>query len=103
MSREYIERLLSISPPVRSIGKKPLSPPADPAAAESAGIAESLTDRELEVLACMARGMKYRETADHLFVSLNTVRFHVKSIYGKLAVDTRMKAIEKARAAGLLR
>jgi LuxR family maltose regulon positive regulatory protein len=45
----------------------------------------------------MAEGLKYKEIAAKLFISLNTVRYHVKAIYGKLAVNNRTQAIEKAR------
>ena len=57
-----------------------------------------MTDRELEVLRLMAQGLKYEEIAGELVVTLNTVRFHVKSIYAKLNVNNRTKAIETARA-----
>ncbi len=50
----------------------------------------------------MAQGLTYQEAAEQLIVSLNTVRFHVKSIYGKLGVDNRTAALEKARSMDLL-
>ena len=43
-----------------------------------------------------------QEAAEQMIVSLNTVRFHVKSIYGKLGVDNRTAALEKARSLDLL-
>lgn len=64
---------------------------------------EPLTERELEVLRLMAAGLTYDEVAQRLVISLNTVRFHVKGIYGKLGVDRRMAAIERATTLGLLR
>jgi LuxR family maltose regulon positive regulatory protein len=63
---------------------------------------EPLSERELEVLRLLAAGLTYDEIAEKLVVSLNTVRFHVKSIYGKLGVDKRARAIQAAREAGLL-
>jgi LuxR family maltose regulon positive regulatory protein len=60
-------------------------------------LVEPLTDRELDVLRLMAGGLKYKEIAAKLFVSQNTVRFHVKAIYGKLNVNNRTRAIERAR------
>ncbi len=56
----------------------------------------------MDVLRLMADGLKYKEIAAALFVSLNTVRFHVKSIYGKLNVNNRTQAIETARQLHIL-
>ncbi len=69
---------------------------------EPAALIEPLTDRELEVLRLMADGLKYKEIATRLFISLNTVRFHVKAIYGKLNVNNRTQAIETARQLRIL-
>lgn len=66
------------------------------------GIIEPLSEREMEVLRLLARGLKYAEIAERLVVSMNTVRFHVKSIYGKLSVDKQVKAVERARELGLI-
>lgn len=63
---------------------------------------EPLTARELEVLHLMSRALKYKEIAAELVVSVNTVRFHVKSIYGKLNVSNRTQAIEAAHQYDLL-
>jgi DNA-binding NarL/FixJ family response regulator len=46
--------------------------------------------------------MKYEEIAERLYISLNTVRSHVKAVYGKFGVDNRTKAIEVARQARIL-
>ena len=67
------------------------------ASIEPAALIEPLTDRELDVLRLMAQGLKYKEIAARLFISLNTVRFHVKAIYGKFNVNNRTQAIEMAR------
>ncbi len=63
---------------------------------------ERLSDRELEVLSLLAAGHSYKEIGEQLFLSLNTVQFHVKNVYGKLAVNKRGHAIEKARAMDLI-
>ena len=63
---------------------------------------EPLTDRELEVMRLMAEGLKYEEIGECLYISLNTVRYHVKSIYGKLSVNNRTKAIERGERLGVL-
>jgi ATP/maltotriose-dependent transcriptional regulator MalT len=56
-----------------------------------------LSARELEVLQNLARGLSYEEIGQQLFLSLNTIQSHVKSIYRKLLVNKRVHAIEKAR------
>ena len=71
-------------------------------AGQASTLVESLSERELEVLHLMADGLKYKEIADQLFISLNTVRFHVKAIYGKLNVNNRTQAIETARQQKIL-
>jgi ATP/maltotriose-dependent transcriptional regulator MalT len=63
---------------------------------------ESLSDREVEVLRLLAAGQSYKEVGQNLFLSLNTVQFHVKSIYGKLSINKRVQAIEKAREMKLI-
>lgn len=65
-------------------------------------LVEQLTQRELEVLRLLAEGLSYREISNRLVIGLNTVRFHVKNIYGKLAVHQRTQAIARARKVHLL-
>lgn len=61
-----------------------------------------LSERELEVLRYLATGLTYEEIGQQLFLSLNTIQFHVKNIYGKLLVNKRVQAIEKARQMNLI-
>jgi two-component system, NarL family, response regulator LiaR len=56
-----------------------------------------LSSRELEVLQLMASGLSNQQIADKLFVSTNTIKTHVASIFAKLVVDRRTQAIQKAR------
>ena len=63
---------------------------------------ETLSARELEVLKLLAEGESYKEIGQKLFLSLNTVQFHIKSVYRKLLVNKRTQAIEKAREMGLI-
>jgi DNA-binding NarL/FixJ family response regulator len=60
-----------------------------------------LTEREQEVLELIARGRNNQAIAEHLVLSLKTVRNHVSSIFNKLQVADRAEAIVKAREAGL--
>jgi len=52
-----------------------------------------LTPRELEVLRLVARGMSNKDVADHLFISENTVKNHVRNILEKLHLHSRMEAV----------
>ncbi|MBS1732619.1 MAG: response regulator transcription factor [Bacteroidetes bacterium] len=61
-----------------------------------------LSNREIEVLRFMAKGLSNQEIASQLYVSLNTVKTHASNIFMKLDVNKRVQAIEKARELGLL-
>ncbi|MCF7805194.1 MAG: LuxR C-terminal-related transcriptional regulator [Candidatus Marinimicrobia bacterium] len=61
-----------------------------------------LTEREQEVLSYLGENNTYQEIADSMFVSLNTVKTHLKNLYGKLEVSSKTEAIEKARQLGFL-
>jgi LuxR family maltose regulon positive regulatory protein len=74
--------------------------PAKPETGE--GHQELLSERELEVLRYLTKGLSYEEIGQQLFLSLNTIQFHVKSIYRKLLVNRRVQAIEKARELKLI-
>ena len=63
---------------------------------------DPLSARELEILTLIAAGLKNKEIADQLFISLNTVLYHIKNIYGKLGVNKRTLAIIAARELNLL-
>jgi len=68
----------------------------------AAALLDPLTERELDVLRLMTQGLKYKEIAARLFISLNTVRSHVKAIYDKLDVHNRTQAVQKARQLQIL-
>jgi len=63
---------------------------------------EPLTERELQVLRLLSTHLSRREMAGQLYVSVNTVRFHVKNIYTKLGVHSRSDAIRRAGELKLL-
>lgn len=54
-----------------------------------------LTQREKEVLECLAKGKQYKEIADELDISFHTVRQHIGKIYEKLHVQNKTEAINK--------
>jgi DNA-binding NarL/FixJ family response regulator len=55
-----------------------------------------LTDREQEVLRCLMAGMAYKNIATHLEISIDTVRSHIRHIYGKLQVHSVAEAVTRA-------
>ncbi|MGZ3872498.1 MAG: response regulator [Mucilaginibacter sp.] len=58
----------------------------------------SLTERELEVLSLLSKGLLYKEIADQLNITLNTVKNHCKNIYKRLHVQNRVEALNKFNA-----
>ncbi|MCX6036059.1 MAG: LuxR C-terminal-related transcriptional regulator [Chloroflexi bacterium] len=63
---------------------------------------EPLSERELEVLQHLNSYLSTPEIADELIVSANTVRTHIKNIYGKLGVHGRSGAVRRAKELALL-
>ena len=61
-----------------------------------------LSTRELEILKLIAKDYSNQQIADESFISLNTVKTHLKNINLKLEVDSRIKAVEKAKTLGIL-
>jgi|GEM_PF-2936816 len=64
-------------------------------------LVEKLTKKELEVLTLVVSGFSNMEIAERIFVSTNTVKFHMKNLYGKLGANSRVKLISAARALGI--
>ena len=56
-----------------------------------------ISQREQEVLALLANGQSNQQIADSLFVSINTIKTHIKNLYAKLEVSSRTQAVQKAR------
>jgi LuxR family maltose regulon positive regulatory protein len=65
-------------------------------------LAEIVSEREIEVLRLLASGTANREIAEKLFLSLDTVKTHLKHIYSKLGVHSRTQAVAQARELGLI-
>jgi LuxR family maltose regulon positive regulatory protein len=70
--------------------------------AEAGRFCEALTPREVEVLAAMSEWLTTEEIAASLFISVNTVRTHVRNILSKLGVTRRNAAIRQALRLGLV-
>ena len=63
---------------------------------------EELTSRERDVMRLLPSRLTLREIASELFVSQNTLKFHLRVIYRKLGVNSRAEAVETARRLRLL-
>ena len=106
---EWIRPLLATDPlhklaegwlvtgPLRQHGERPR-----PELAPAPLVAVELSRRERDVLRRLARMMSTEEIAADLYVSVNTVKTHLKSAYRKLAVNRRNDAVRRARDLGLL-
>jgi LuxR family maltose regulon positive regulatory protein len=92
----YTAKLLAAfkSEPQNSVDKSSM-PSAQP-------LIEPLSQRELEVLQLIARGLSNREISERLFLALDTVKGHNRNIFGKLQVHRRTEAVARARELGLL-
>ena len=65
-------------------------------------VAEELTDRELDVLRYLPTMLRNQDIAERMYVSVNTVKAHLRSLYRKLGVTDRREAVQRARERGLL-
>jgi DNA-binding NarL/FixJ family response regulator len=66
-----------------------------------AGNDNGLSSREQEILEALAKGYRYKEIADKLFISIDTVRSHIRKIYEKLQVHSRTEALNKVFPKGI--
>lgn len=65
-------------------------------------LVEPLSQRELEILQLIARGLSNQQISERLFLALSTVKGHNQNIFGKLGVQRRTEAVARAREMGLL-
>lgn len=65
-------------------------------------LVEPLSERELEVLRLIAAGLSNKEIAERLDMTVNTAKTHIRNIYGKLQVNRRVQAVEKAKQMHIL-
>jgi DNA-binding NarL/FixJ family response regulator len=75
---------------------------ADGDAESEDGYDEPLTPREIQVLELLAEGLPNKAIADRLYISDQTVKFHVASISGKLGAANRTDAVRRAVRRGLI-
>jgi LuxR family maltose regulon positive regulatory protein len=100
---DYVRQILTTIKPSKALDVGPevrLAASALPAS--SFDIVEPLSERELEVLALVARGASNREIAEQLVITVGTVKSHLNHILRKLDAQNRTEAAARARALGLL-
>ena len=103
MLRQYLRGGAGFSDELREVvgaGPHRTPPPRTPDIGP--GMVEPLTERELAVLAYLPRRIKQRDIAAELYITMNTLKTHVASIYRKLGVSDRDEAATRAAELGLL-
>lgn len=78
------------------------SPVPAPSVRPASGIGSTLTEREIQILGLLGKGLSYGEIGAALFISAHTVAQHIKNIYRKLAVHSRGEAVYAASKLGLM-
>jgi LuxR family maltose regulon positive regulatory protein len=106
-----LRRLLRSDPELaasyQALGASPHAKPraiagGAPRSADAPIVVDSLSDRELEVLKHLAAMLGTEEIADTMYLSVNTVKTHVRSVLRKLAASRRNEAVRRARALGIV-
>jgi LuxR family maltose regulon positive regulatory protein len=99
-------KLTARAPPVLSAVRRDGRSARPPAPRRAGGIigrpVEQLTARELAVLRMLPLRMSNREMAGQMYISVNTLKTHVRSIYRKLDVPHRSAAVRRAKALQLV-
>ena len=88
--RSFVTSLVPVDRAPQTVAVTPLAP------------AETLTDRERQVLVLLAEGLSNKEIATHLEISEHTAKFHVNSILQKLSAQKRVEAVVRAARLGLI-
>jgi len=85
-----------------ALGQESLPVPAQDPDQAAAPVIEPLTEREREVLVHLSGMLNTAEVASEMYISVNTVKTHLRSIYRKLAVAHRSEAVRRARQLQLI-
>ena len=111
MERDWLRPVLQRDPELAQAYRRVLEPDLvrpgwmevrQPGNREAPVIVEPLSEREREVLEHVSAMESTAEIATEMYISVNTVKTHLKSIYRKLAVTHRGEAVRRAKKLGLL-
>jgi len=104
---EYIEKILAACRDdeqflVKRAAEQPMGSPPHPLRSSSFSqpMIEPLTQREIDVLELLFERLQNKEMAEKLFISNDTIKWHLKNIYQKLGVNNRRQAVERAKNLG---
>ncbi|MEU9083969.1 LuxR C-terminal-related transcriptional regulator [Streptomyces sp. NPDC048357] len=106
-SGPWVRRILSRDPQLARLhgwlsSRTPVRAPASTTGGQQPPVVEPLSERETEVLRKAAELLSTEEIAAELYLSPNTVKTHLKSIYRKLSVTRRSEAVHRAQDLGML-
>jgi len=93
----YVRRLLAAFPVIAPEEAASIKSQLD-----QSELIEPLSEREIEVLQLIAKGLTNQDVANRLFLSGHTVKAHTRNIYSKLNVHNRAQAIARSQQLGLL-
>ncbi|MBX3051407.1 MAG: response regulator transcription factor [Caldilineaceae bacterium] len=93
-TRVLVDAFAETAAPIPAV---PASPTGQDTQQANQQLLDPLTERELDVLQHIAKGLTNKEIADHLYVTEGTVKSHAKHIYSKLGVGNRTEAAARAR------
>jgi LuxR family maltose regulon positive regulatory protein len=93
----YVQRLLAAFPTA-----EPEEAASKRLQVDQSGLIEPLSDREIEVLQLIAKGLSNQVIATRLVLSVHTIKTHTRNIYSKLGVNNRTQAVDRARTLGIL-
>jgi LuxR family maltose regulon positive regulatory protein len=89
---DYVEALMEAADTAIPMGRRVVQ----------TALVDPLTDRELVVLRYLSSRLTYREIASLLYISVNTLKSHIRAVYRKLDVDSRSGAVRMGRSLRLL-
>ncbi len=103
LHRSLKEVMTGGAPMSPAIARKALALLRRPSAAPTTATEEvDLSEREVEILDQLSRGLRYRQVAGNLHISEGTVRKHIENIYRKLQVHNKISAVDKGKKLGLI-